>query len=62
MRLGIIHRLKERFLIGTDFSWELIKSPSVEIKDGTAIISADVLIHQPIQMISLSYTVKRDGI
>lgn len=45
MRLGIIHRLKDRFLIGIDFSLELIKSPSVEIKDRTAIISADVLIH-----------------
>ena len=62
MRLGIIHRLKDRFLIGADFSSELIKSPSVEIKDMTAIIYADVLIHQPIHMMSLPYTVNRDDI
>ena len=62
MRLRIIHRLKDRFLIGCDFSLELIKSSSVEIKDRTEIISADVLIHQPIHMIPFSYTVNRDDI
>lgn len=65
MRCGIITRLKKINAFDffkEDLTWDLIRKPSVEIKDKTAIVHIDLLGHQPIREIPLSFIVSKDGI